>query len=426
MTKKMEKIWKLLAIASLMLVAMASCSSDEDVTMGEDEVVQFCDWPTAIQLTEEQKQMRDNNNEFAWRLFQTTQEADGHQGSSILSPLSVTYLLGMMDAGAAGSTRDEITDVLGFGNDVAAVNDYCKTMIDGSAIADPAATVKTANCIEVNSALGIGLLPQFIENMKHYYYAQIDALDFTKGSTLDKINSWCKDHTDGMIPSILDQLSPDMAMIMLNAIYFKADWSARFDKKYTRKLDFTLPNGTTVKRDLMHIKVRTFFGKNDSCSVVRLPFGSGAYGMYILLPAEGVSLEKLIQGMNFQELNANIQNNTLMGDIDVLLPKFETTNQTKLIQPLRDMGIKSAFDPFSADFSNMTNAPLCVSMMLQKAKIEVNEDGAKAAAVTMAGLIYTSYEPYNKFDFHATRPFLYLILEESTRSIFFIGTYCGD
>jgi serpin B len=119
---KMEKFWKLLAIASLMLVAMASCSSDEDVTMGEDEVVQFCDWPTAIQLTEEQKQMRDNNNEFACRLFQTTQEADDHQVSSILSPLSVTYLLGMMDAGAAGSTRDEITDVLGFGNDVAAVN----------------------------------------------------------------------------------------------------------------------------------------------------------------------------------------------------------------------------------------------------------------------------------------------------------------
>ena len=424
--KKMEKIWKILAIASLMLVAVVSCSSDEDVTMGEDEVVQLSDRPTPIQLTEAQKQMRDNNNEFAWRLFRTLQGADDNHGSTILSPLSVTYLLGMMDAGAAGSTRDEITDVLGFGNDVTAVNEFCKTMIDGSAIADPAATVKTANCIEVNSALNIGLLPQFVENMKHYYYAQIDALDFTKGSALDKINNWCKDHTDGMIPSILDELSPDQAMIMLNAIYFKADWNARFDKKYTRKLDFTLPNGTTVKRDLMHIKVRTFFGHNDSCSVVRLPFGSGAYGMYILLPAEGVSLEKLIQGMNYQDLNANIYNNTFMGDIDILLPKFETSSDTKLIQPLSDMGIKSAFDPFNANFSNMTNAPLCVSQMLQKAKIEVNEDGAKAAAVTMAGFTYTSYEPSRNFDFHATRPFLYLILEESTRSIFFIGTYCGD
>lgn len=424
----MEKFWKNLAIASLMLVAMTSCSSDEDVTIGEDEVVQLCDMTIPIQLTEAQKQMRDNNNEFAWRLFRSLQEADDSHSSSIVSPLSVTYLLGMMDAGAAGSTRDEITDVLGFGNDVAAVNEYCKTMIDCSAIADPAATVKTANCIDVNSAKGINLFPQFVENMKHYYYAQIDALDFTKGSSLDKINSWCNDNTDGMIPSILDQLNPDQAMVMLNAIYFKANWNARFDKKYTRKMDFTLPNGTTAKRDLMHIKVRTVYGQSDSCSVLRLPFGSGAYGMYILLPAEGVSLEELIQGMSFQDLNAymNIRYNLVMGDIDVLLPKFETSSETQLIKPLSDMGIKSAFDPFGSDFSNMTNVPLYVSEMLQKAKIEVNEDGAKAAAVTMAGFVFTSIEPYQNIDFHATRPFLYLIVEESTRSIFFIGTYQGS
>jgi serpin B len=277
----------------------------------------------------------------------------------------------------------------------------------------------------VNSTLGIGLLPQFVDDMKHYYYAQIDALDFTKSSTLDKINSWCKDHTDGMIPSILDQLSPNQAMILLNAIYFKADWSAKFNKKNTRKMDFTLPNGTTAKRNLMHIKVRTLYGQNDTCSVLRLPFGSGAYGMYVLLPAEGLSLEELIQGMSFQNLNALLKN-TFFGDIDILLPKFETSSNTQLIQPLSDMGIISAFNPFGADFSNMTNAPLYVSQMLQKAKIEVNEDGAKAAAVTMAGLVLTSYQPYYNFDFHATRPFLYLILEESTRSIFFIGTYCGD
>ena len=424
---KKEKFWKLLAIASLMLVAMASCSSDEDVTMSEDEVVQLSNAPTPIQFTEAQQQMRDNNNEFAWRLFRNLKQGEDRQCSSILSPLSVTYLLGMMDAGAAGGTRDEITDVLGFGNDATAVNDYCKAMIDGSAIADPAATVKTANCIDVNSALGINLLPQFVEQMKNFFYTQIDALDFTKGSTLDKINSWCNDHTDGMIPSILDELNPSAAMVMLNAIYFKANWSAKFNKKYTRKLDFTLPNGTTVKRDLMHMKARTFYCQSDRCSVLRLPFGSGAYGMYILLPAQGVSLEELIQGMSLQDLNAHLYDNTYMGDIDILLPKFETSSETKLIQPLSDMGITRAFDPTRADFSNMTNAALSVSQMLQKAKIEVNEDGAKAAAVTVVTGFTSLEEPYyKKFDFHATRPFLYLILDESTRSIFFIGTYCGD
>lgn len=404
---------------------MASCNSDEEVNIGEDEVVQMLITADPIRLTEAQKQMRDNNNEFAWQLFQTVQKKNDNDSSSVLSPLSVTYLLGMMDAGAAGSTRKEISTVLGFGDDVTAVNEYCKTMLDGAAGVDPAATVKIANCIDVNSALGFSLLKQYVDDMKHYYNAQIEALDFTKGGTLDIINKWCKDNTDGMIPSILDELNPSSAMYMLNAIYFKADWTAKFNKKFTRKMDFTLTNGTTVKRELMHIKALTLYGQDDTCSVLRLPFGSGAYSMYVLMPAEGMTTTDLIQGMTIQDLNKHLDN-IFKAEVDILLPKFETSSNTELINTLTDMGITSAFDPHRADFSNMANAGLCVSQMLQKAKIEVNEDGAKAAAVTISGFLYTSYEPTPRVDFHVTRPFLYLIREESTQSIFFIGTYCGE
>ena len=420
--KRMKQTWKLLAIAAMMLVAMTSCNSDNEEPIGDDEVVRMLAQAEPIPLTQAQQQMRDNNNEFAWKLFCTARKTNGNQGNSFMSPLSVTYLLGMMDAGAAGSTRDEITATLGFGEDVMAVNEYCKTMIDGAAAVDPTATVRIANCVEVNSALGISLLKQYVDDIKQYYHAQIDALDFTKSNTLDIINNWCKDNTDGMIPSILDEINPSVAMYMLNAIYFKADWAAKFNKKHTRKMDFTLPNGTTVKRELMHIKARALYGQDDTCATLRLPFGNGAYSMYVLLPAEGISLEDFIQGMTIQNLNAHL-NNIYTGDIDVLLPKFETTSHIELIKTLKGMGITSAFDPGRADFSNMTNASLCVSMMFQKAKIEVNEDGAKAAAVTLSGFVLTSYESIPEFDFHATRPFLYLIMEESTHSIFFIGTY---
>ena len=421
----MKRFWILLAIAALMLISMASCNSDEEVTIGEDEVAQMLSTAVPIHLTEAQKKMRDNNNEFAWHLFQTILKTNDNDGSNVLSPLSVTYLLGMMDAGAAGSTREEISAVLGFGDDVMAANEYCKTMLDGAAGVDPAATVKIANCIDVNSALGFSLLQQYVDDMKHYYNAQIEALDFTKGGTLDIINKWCKDNTDGMIPSILNELNPSAAMYMLNAIYFKADWTAKFNKKFTRKMDFTLTNGTTVKRELMHIKALTLYGQDDTCSVLRLPFGSGAYSMYVLMPAEGMTTTDLIQGMTIQDLNKHLDN-IFKAEVDILLPKFETSSNTELINTLTDMGITSAFDPYRADFSNMANAGLCVSKMLQKAKIEVNEDGAKAAAVTLSGFVLTCYEPTPQVDFHATRPFLYLIREESTQSIFFIGTYCGE
>jgi hypothetical protein len=185
----MKQTWKLLAIAAMMLVAMTSCNSDNEEPIGDDEVVRMLAQAEPIPLTEAQQQMRDNNNEFAWKLFCTARKTNGNQGNSFMSPLSVTYLLGMMDAGAAGSTRDEITATLGFGEDVMAVNEYCKTMIDGAAAVDPTATVRIANCVEVNSALGIRLRKQYVDDIKQYYHAQIDALDFTKSNSLDIINN---------------------------------------------------------------------------------------------------------------------------------------------------------------------------------------------------------------------------------------------
>ena len=367
--------------------------------------------------------MRDKGNEFAWRLFGALQQTIGDQGNTVMSPLSVTYLLGMMDAGAAGSTRDEITAALGLGDDVMAVNKYCKTMIDGAASVDPTAKVRIANCIDVNSALGFSLLPQFVNDMSHYYNAQIEALDFTKGSALDKINNWCKDNTDGMIPRILDELDPSMAMCMLNAIYFKADWTTKFNKKNTCEMDFTLADGTTAKREIMHMKARALCGLNDTCSVLRLPFGNGAYSMYVLLPAQGVTLDELVKGMTAQNLDERL-NNVFTADVDILLPKYEVASDIYLTDMLKSLGITSAFDNIRADFSNMTSSSVWVSTMLQKAKIEINEDGGKAAAITLS-FCFTSYVSVPNLDFHATRPFLYVIREESTRSIFFMGSYQG-
>ena len=161
----------------LVMLALTACKDD-------GEVVYMLPEKKPIQLSAEQKQMRDSNNEFAWRLFQTMQEQKG-EVSTVVSPISVTYMLGMLNAGAAGTTRDEITATLGFGSDPTAVNEFCKKMIEGAPNVDPAATVKIANCINVNSAKGLSLLKQYVNDMKNYYSAQVEDLDFTKSSTLE-------------------------------------------------------------------------------------------------------------------------------------------------------------------------------------------------------------------------------------------------
>ena len=415
----MKRHWNL-GIFALVLLALVSCKDD-------GEVVYMLPKTKPIQLSEEQKLMRDNNNEFAWRLFQTMQEQQG-DSSTVLSPISVTYMLGMLNAGAAGTTRDEITAALGFGSDPNAVNEYCKTMIEGAPNADPAATVKIANCIDVNSSMGLSLLKQYVNDMKKYYNAQIDALDFTKSSTLNKINNWCSKNTNGMIPSILDEINPNAAMYLLNAIYFNADWTEKFDVNDTRNSSFTRPDGSVVTQPLMHRKAIALGCESELCSMLRIPFGSGAYSMYIMLPAEGKTTSDLIRDMSQQALTDHLNaGNTTAHEVDILIPKYEIISDIDLVKILKSMGIQKAFNP-QADFSNMSNINLYVSKMKQRAAIEVNEDGAKAAAVTISTLDATAPGPqeYQKTEFHANRPFLYLILEESTHSIFFIGTYCGD
>ena len=402
---------KLMALL-LVLLALTACKDDGDVVYMLPE-------KKPIQLSAEQKQMRDNNNEFAWRLFQTMQEQKG-EVSTVLSPISVTYMLGMLNAGAAGT--------LGFGSDPTAVNEFCKKMIEGAPNVDPAATVKIANCINVNSAKGLSLLKQYVNDMKNYYSAQVEAMDFGKSSTLEKINKWCSKNTAGMIPSILDELNPNAAMCLLNAIYFNADWTEKFDLNDTRNSSFTLPDGSIVTRELMHRKAIAQGCESELCSMLRIPFGSGGYSMYVMLPAEGKTTGDLIRDMSQQELTEHLDAIDMTPhEVDILMPRFEIVSDIDLIDVLEPMGIKSAFTT-SADFSNMSDTRLFVSMMKQKAKIEVDEDGAKASAVTIAMAGYTSPGPqlYEKAEFHATRPFLYFILEESTRSIFFIGTYCGN
>ncbi len=419
----MKHYWKPILMACMLLSMLTACSDN-----GE-EVVDMLPKLRPITLTAEQQQMRDNNNEFACRLFRTINEQKEGNGSLIVSPISVTYMLGMLNTGADGQTRQQIADVLGLGSSVMDINEYCKKMIDEAPRVDPSVTVQIANCIDVNSALGITLVPQFKTDMQNYYNAQIEALDFTKSSSLDKINSWCKKNTDGMIPSILDKLSPNAAMCLLNAIFFKATWTEKFDPKDTRDMDFTMPDGSTSQHKMMHRKALAAYDKNDLCEMLYLPYGSNGYGMYVLLPVEGKTVDDVIHGLSAEGVQEQLFE---MGphEVDILMPRFTTSNETMLNEVLSAMGMPRAFNPQYAEFPNMAQGQnLFVSMMKQKAKIEVNEEGTKASSVTISQMGVTAPPPapqYLQVDFHATRPFVYYIIESSTRSIFFMGCYCGE
>ena len=380
-----------------------------------------------ITSTEPQDELLDNNNDFACNLFRAiNRNRKPSDGSIVVSPISVSCLLGMLNAGADGKTRQQITEVLGLSGSTRQINEHFKTMMSKVSRADSNVTLQLANCIDVNSAMGISLLPQYKADMQLYYDAQIDALDFTKRSSLDQINKWCNKHTGGMIPTAVDRLDPDAVMYLLNAIYFKANWTEKFDPEDTRIMNFTTPSGTVVKHNMMHRQTRTLYGKNRICQMLYLPYGNKDFGMYVLLPVKGKTTADIIQGLSARELEQQL-NGMKDENVDILMPRFGTSSETTLDHALSAMGMPLAFTS-RAELTNMAQGEkdLYVSLIDQKAIIEVNEKGTEGSARTLLRVLKDGDEPPKIENFHATHPFVYLIIEKRSGAIFFMGTYCGE
>ena len=399
---------------------------NEDITPTQPEVSDIDnDFPKDIRLTESQRKMCNSNNDFICNLFRTIYKQRKDNRSIIVSPISVSYLLGMLNEGADGETRRQITDVLGLDASVEEINEYFKKMMDDAQSIDPSVTLKNANCIYFK--LGMSINPQFKADMQNYYDAHVEAINFNSGNIVNKINDWCKSHTDGKIPELLKkgELHPNRRMYLLNAVYFNASWTSKFDPRSTRDLDFVTLDGKTVKRPMMHREGRAAYGKNDLCKMLCLPYGNKAYSMVVLLPNEGKTTDDIIRNLSAQKLK-EWQSQMRTQDVDILMPRFTTESETHLEDILSSMGMPRAFGG-DAEFPNMLKGyhdELYVSMMKQKAKIEVNEEGTKAAAVTVAEMSEKSMPRYKYF--YATRPFVYYIMEKSTGAIFFMGTYCFD
>ena len=408
----MKRFWK---YGAMVAVVMINCL----LSFAKDSA------PTAPQ-----GRIADGNNDFACNLLRAIYEQKHGNGSFIMSPISVSYMLGMLNAGAEGETQRQITNVLGLDASAQKINKYFKKIMNEASSVDSTVTIKIANSININSARGYRLIPKYKENMQKFYDAQIDAFPFTDDRNVDIINNWCNTHTDGMIPKILDSLDPYAAMYLLNAVFFKASWTDKFDPKNTRNKIFTKQDGTLLEHKMMNVAIKAAYGSNNLCKMLRLPYGNGSFSMNVLLPHEGKTVGDIIQSLSAQQLEQQRTQEMMIHNVDIMMPRFTTESEIQLEQVLSSMGMPLAFHYLAAQFSKMIeDEELWVSMMMQKAKIEVNEKGTKASAVTIAKGVTKSLMGDNRpsyVEFHATRPFVYYIIDNSTGTIYFMGTYFGE
>ena len=412
-----------LAVA-LTAAPLAGCSDDDHgIEMPKDNTLK------PITLTRAQQELVTASNDFAFNLFRrATLPVDGASGlsaqkSAILSPLSITYALGMLNNGAAGETQQQINEVLGFGDTGAdGINAFCQKMLTEAPTLDKLTKVMIANNIYVNE--GYRLLPDFVAKANEFYDAKPETRNFNDGKTCSVINRWASDHTEGMIDKVLseDTFNPDAVSYLLNAIYFKGAWKEKFSKSQTRNEAF---EGREQKIPMMHQEHEFNYTENELCQALRLPYGNGAYAMTILLPREGTTVDELLLSLNAESWQLYRYMDCAI--VDVKLPRFESKTDLDLNEIMASLGMPKAFTPFEAEFPNFCNVPTYIDMMKQVARIKLDEEGTEAAAVTVIGMEATSFsrEPQH-VDFHATRPFLYVISEQSTGAIFFIGKYVGD
>lgn len=423
----MKKVTMTLAMMAMMM-GLASCGTtknadnskknqqDDLVASREDGLMD----DNYLILSDAQRDIIENNNAFALNLFSQMKGFD----SKVVSPMSVSYLMGMLANGADGQTRQEIMKAIGCEKvSLRDLNEFYQMLITHANHFDKATTISIADYIALNCHYQ--LKDGFASTMQNYYKAGIESLDFSKASTLKHINRWCSDHTDGMIPKIIEQVDADAVSYIMNAIYFNGTWADKFDKRQTKLENFQGYTRDIKKTQMMHRNGKYQYLDNADFAAIDLPYGNGSYSMTAILPNRGKSIDEVMANLDAKKIG-ELGRDMDECVVDLKLPRFTISQETGLNDIISKLGAPTMFTS-GADFSNFASGNLSISKMLQKAKIEVSEEGTKASAVTMAMVELTALRPEpRKVEFHANRPFIYMITEHSTGAILFMGQYTGS
>ncbi|HZD04753.1 MAG TPA: serpin family protein, partial [Longimicrobiales bacterium] len=367
-------------------------------------------------LTASEEQVIASANAFGVDLMAEVLARDDRP-NVILSPLSASVALGMTLNGAAGSTFDDMRTALRFGSlSQGEINAAYRGLVDLLLGLDPSVELSIANATFANE--GWPFHPSFFDSVSTYFDATAESRDFADPATVQAINAWAKEHTEGRIEKILDQLDPDMVMILLDAIWFDGRWTTQFDPEDTRPASFRRADDSQVTVEMMHLgDVELPFGGASGLAAVELPYGGEAWSMLVAVPWGSEPVRDVVAGMDQGDWNALVSSLQVQDVDDVALPKFELSYDVFLNDPLTDMGMGVAFTP-AADFTNLSprGDELCIDFVRQKTFIEVDEAGTRAAAVTAVGI-----GPVSFTGLIADRPFLFAIRERLSGTILFMG-----
>ena len=375
--------------------------------------------PKSLELNANAPEVIANGNEFGVELF--TKVAVEENKNLMLSPLSASTALTMLLNGCGGDTYNQLKETLKYPEDmsISEVNEVYKSLVNQLLTVDPKVKLALANAIFYRESFSVK--PPFLNTMSNDFGAQTEGLDFALPSALTTINKWAGDNTNGKIPKVLDEISPDAVMFLMNALYFKGDWSYQFDKSLTSDRPFYITGGNSVNVSTMNGKVGSKVSGGDNYKAIELPYGCTNFTMVVIVPDETLAgFNASFTAEMWNALTTRFDEQEEYGEKIVYMPKFKFSYEKILNDQLQSMGMIDAFDASLANLSGISDASIFVSFVKQNTFVEVDEKGTEAAAVTTIGVEVTSVPPESK-QFIIDKPFIFAIRERTTNALLFIG-----
>ncbi|HHM23677.1 MAG TPA: serpin family protein [Bacteroidetes bacterium] len=364
-----------------------------------------------------------SGNQFSFRLLRQLNSIGDPDSNLFVSPLSISMALGMTLNGAAEATEDSMRRTLGLeGLSREGINRTYRNLILQLTSADTAVQMEIANSIWFEQTFQVE--PEFIKLNREYFFAEVQALDFSDPAAVVTINSWVNERTHGRIPEIIQQLRPGVdVMVLLNAIYFLGQWTHTFNDSFTIQSTFRTEEGEDIPCFLMSQENEFPYLETDEYQAIDLPYGEGNFRMTVILPKGDTRLAAFVANFTpeaWHKLRENIAKQTVI----LFLPRFkmECLLQKNLKQALSAMGMNIAFTPGRANFSRISEAEgkrLFISDILHRTFVKVNEKGTEAAGATAVIISRTSIPEYPTM--MVNRPFLFFIWEKETGAILFVG-----
>lgn len=359
------------------------------------------------------------NTRFGFKLFSEILKKDSGK-NVFVSPTSVAIALSMTYNGASGETQQAMANALQLqGLSVPELN---RANADLKALLEnPDTKVQLTIANSLWARQGVSFKPDFLRRNQEFYRAEITELDFQSPSAAATINGWVKQNTRGKISQIVDKLSPNDILFLINAIYFKGSWSREFDKGSTATKPFYLLDGSQKQHPLMSQRGNYRYYETDQFQAVSLPYGNKRFSMYVFLPKKSSNLSafyKTLTAETWQQWMNQFRSRA--GSIEI--PRFKLEYDTELKEALTALGMGVAFDRLRANFAGLSDERTKIDRVKHKTFVEVNEEGTEAAAATSVGIVAVSAPVDEPFNLVVDRPFFCAIRDNQTGSVLFMGS----